>query len=239
MQQYFGIKKDKNIISLNSEDLNHIKNVMRMKVNDEVIVVFSKTSYLCTLQKDLLSVKILKEINVLKNNNELIAYIPFLSDEKLSFIFQKGTELGVTKFIVVDFINCKFKLKKEVHDKKLNRWQKIVKEAAEQSRRLEIPIVEKIVKYNEIKSEKCVNILCSLDNDDVKCINEVLNKKNIYDKINMLFGPEGGLTKTEEDYLVKNNFIKTSLGNNVLRSETVILYLTSIINYLRLDGINE
>lgn len=236
MQQYFGIKKKNEIISLNSEDLNHIKNVMRMKVNDNVIVVYNNISYICSLQKDLLTAKIEKKLDVLKEKNEITAYIPVLNDEKLSFIFQKGTELGIDNFVVVEFINCKYNIKKEIQDKKINRWRKIIKEAAEQSHRLEIPKIDKIIKYNEIKNRKGVNILCSLDKHNVKHLNEVLNKENIYDKITMLFGPEGGLTKTEEDYLINKNFIKTSLGNNVLRSETVILYLTSVISYLKLGG---
>ena len=61
MQQYFGKEKHDNIIYLNNEDLNHIKNVMRMKENDEVIVAYENKSYICTLNKDLLSASI-KEV---------------------------------------------------------------------------------------------------------------------------------------------------------------------------------
>lgn len=238
MQQYFGIKKEKDIIYLNPEDKNHIKNVMRMKENDMVLVVFNKTSYLCSLEKDLLTAKVKEEVSHYQENSEVIAYVPVLNDEKLSFIFQKGTELGISKFIVVEFTHCKFKIKKEVQDKKLIRWNKIVKEASEQSHRLDMPVVEKIINYDKIESKDGVNILCSLDAEGVKSINEVLNSKSIHDKITLVFGPEGGLTKEEEDSLVKKDFIKTSLGNNVLRSETVILYLASVISYLKLGDIN-
>ena len=58
MQQYFGKNKKENTIFLNSEDLNHIKNVMRMKENDEVIVAYENKSYICALNKDLLSASI-------------------------------------------------------------------------------------------------------------------------------------------------------------------------------------
>ena len=60
MQQYFGKDKKDNTIYLNNDDLNHIKNVMRMKENDEVIVAYENKSYICALNKDLLSASIKK-----------------------------------------------------------------------------------------------------------------------------------------------------------------------------------
>ena len=68
MQQYFGKNKKENTIFLNSEDLNHIKNVMRMKENDEVIVAYENKSYICALNKDLLSASIKKVIYLRKLN---------------------------------------------------------------------------------------------------------------------------------------------------------------------------
>ena len=84
-----------------------------------------------------------------------------------------------------------------------------------------------------------VNIICSLDKENVKHISEVLTRNNIYGTIAIVFGPEGGITKDEENILVDKGFIKTSLGNRVLRTETVIIFLTSIIEYLRYGGNNE
>ena len=58
MQQYFSKEKKDNTLILNKEDLNHIKNVMRMKENDEIIVVYDNSSYICSLNRDLLSADI-------------------------------------------------------------------------------------------------------------------------------------------------------------------------------------
>ena len=71
-----------------------------------------------------------------------------------------------------------------------------------------------------------------LDKEDVKQIKKVLNVDTLCDKISLVFGPEGGLSKEEEDILQSKGFIKTSLGNNILRTETVIINVCSIINYL-------
>lgn len=238
MQQYFGTSKDNNTIKLNSNDLNHIKNVMRMKENDKVIVVYEEKSYICSLNKDLLSVKIEKQFKEKTTTSPFIAYVPLLSEEKMSFMLQHGTELGITEFIIVMYSHCKYKLSSKDYDKKLNRWTKIVKEASEQCYRTDIPTVNQIINVSEIKKNDGVNILCSLVNDDVKNITEVLTAENSSDTISVVFGPEGGLSTDEEKRIENLGFTKTSLGNTVLRSETVILFIASVLKYLKECDIN-
>lgn len=233
MQQYFSNKKENNTLYLDNNDLNHIKNVMRMKSNDEIIVVYDKSSYICSLNSDLLSCEIISVFKSEENYPEFLVYVPLLSEEKMSFILKHGTELGITRFIVVQYEHCKYKLKKSDFEKKLNRWNKILKEASEQSYRIYKPIVENIIDVKDIKSIENVNIMCSLDKRDVKNICKVLTRENCNDTISLVFGPEGGLSKNEEEMLSGIGFIKTSLGSDVLRTETVPLMIASILKYLR------
>ena len=233
MQQYFSVSKKNNTLYLNKDDLNHIKNVMRMKENDNVIIVYEDKSYICSLNKDLLSANIKEEFKTLKNENKFTVYVPLLSEEKMSFILKHGTELGITDFIVVEYEHCKYKLPHKDYEKKLTRWNKIIKEASEQSYRVKKPTLEKIINVKDIESISNVNILCSLDKTNVKHICKVLTSKNCNDTISLVFGPEGGLSKSEEEMLVQKGFIKTSLGSDVLRTETVPLMVSSIIKYLK------
>ncbi len=233
MQQYFAKEKNNNNLLLNIDDLNHIKNVMRMKENDKIIVVYDSKSYICTLNKDLLSANI---IDVFKNGEDygrFVVYVPLLSEEKMSYIFKHGTELGVTEFIVVEYEHCKYKLPKKDYEKKLLRWNKIIKEASEQSYRINKPLLEKIISVQDIISLENVNILCSLDKSNVKNICKVLTRNNCRGTINLVFGPEGGLSTKEEVIISEKGFTKTSLGEDVLRTETVPLMIASIVKYLR------
>lgn len=232
MQQYFSKKREKDILYLEEVDFHHIKNVMRIKENDDVIVNFEGISYLCKMNKDLRSACIISIFKESSNFN-VIAYIPVLSDEKMSFIIEKGTEMGVTKFIPVQYERCKFIINKDKVNKKIERYNKIAKSASEQSRRTIIPEVTNIIKVDSVTSCNGVNIVCSLDKENVKRIKEVLNDKTICDTISIAFGPEGGLTSKEEQLLESKGFIKTSLGENVLRTETVIINVCSIINYIK------
>lgn len=233
MQQYFGVKKDGKKLILNSEDFNHIKNVMRMKENDKVIVNYDGISYICSLNKDLLSCEIDSVFKQSNNKGRIIAYVPLLQEEKMSLVLQKGTELGVDEFVVVYFEHCKFKLPKKDYEKKLLRWNKIVKEASEQSYRVNKVIVREIIGIDQIVLNTNVNILCSLVKNNVKHISDILNTKNCNDTISLVFGPEGGFTNKEEEKLISKGFIRTSLGPNVLRTETVIMFIMSIVMYLK------
>ena len=232
MQQYFAVNKKDNELILNKTDENHIKNVMRFKPKDEVIVVYNNTMYDCEFTDNLLIAKIKNIIKKKNNNRKITAYIPILQEEKMSFIIEKGTEMGITDFIPIQFLRCKYRLKSETEDKKLIRWSRIAKEAAEQSRQIQIPIIHRVQTVDTINPLNGVNILCSLDKNNVKPLKQILNINNVCDTINLLFGPEGGITEEEENKLVEKGFIKTNLGNMVLRTETVIIYLMSIINYL-------
>lgn len=233
MQQYFGISKKDNNLYLNKDELNHIKNVMRMKENDEIIIVYEGKSYICSLNSDLLSANIKEVFKRDENESNLTVYMPLLSEEKMSFILQHGTELGVSKFIVVEYDHCKYKLPKKDYEKKIIRWNKIIKEASEQSYRLSKPVLDTIISSKNIESIANVNIMCSLDKSNVKSICKVLTVNNCNDTISLVFGPEGGLSKNEEDILEAKGFIKTSLGDTVLRTETVPLMIASILKYLK------
>lgn len=232
MQQYFSKKIEDNILYLEMDDIHHIKNVMRMKPNDKVIVNYDKVSYMCSLNNDYMSATI---ESVYKEGTERVyihAYIPVLSEDKMKFVIEKGTEMEVSEFTPVAFQHSKFVISKDKQDKKIERWNKISKEASEQSRRLIKPKVNDIIKVEDIKVLNGVNVLCSLDTKNVKNIREVLNSETMCDRISLVFGPEGGISDYEEDILESIGFIKTSLGKNVLRTETVIVVVCSIINYI-------
>lgn len=232
MQQYFGVSKKDNNITLNTNDLNHIKNVMRMKENDKIIVVYDNKSYICSLNKDLMSASINEIFKEYKEKNNFRVYVPLLNEEKMSFILQHGTELGITEFVVVMYSHCKYKLPKKDFDKKLQRWNKILKEATEQSYRLVKPTLGNIIEIKDVKGDASVNILCSLDKNNVKHLTDVLTLSNCSDTMNIVFGPEGGLSNIEEDILVEKGYTKTSLGDDILRTETVPLMIASVKKYL-------
>jgi 16S rRNA (uracil1498-N3)-methyltransferase len=142
---------------------------------------------------------------------------------------QKATELGVDE--IIPLITDRTIIHIDNEENKLNRWLRICKEASEQSHRKDIPVINKITNIKSlINFKQNLNILCSVNEVSIN-IKQILKGKEKYDTILVVIGPEGGFTTAEEKFLISKDFISTSLGENVLRAETVPLYILSVISY--------
>lgn len=231
MQRYFAVDKDLNI---SDKDKHHIINVMRMKLNDKIEIVYDEKVYMCEIndisKKDVsYSVKDIIDINNELHVKVTIA-VSLVNEKKLDFILQKCTELGVYDFILVNSDRSKIKIDGK-EKKKIERWNTITKEAAEQSHRNIKPIVRDIMSINDVsKLDYDLKLTCSTKENE-KTIKNVLQNSTNCDRIIIVVGPEGGLTVSEEEKLEKNGFIPVTLGNLILRTETVPIYIMSLVNY--------
>ena len=232
MQRYFAKDKVNEKLILYDTDIHHIRNVMRGKINDQIEVIHNKKLYLCKIiNLEPLELEILKTI---KENNELninlTIAISLVNEQKFDLILQKLTELGVTNIIPIKTQRSIIKLDDKKIAKKLERWQKICKEASEQSHRTIIPNVNNIIDISDLtKIENNLKLICSL-NDNTKPLSEYL--KNNPKKLLIVIGPEGGFTKQEETLLINNSFLPITLGKRIMRVETAAIYVTSIISYI-------
>ena len=235
MQRYFAINKKDNQFFLESSDLRHIKTVMRMKDNDEIEVVYENKLYLCCIEnvKFDIQINVKKELKSSEKSLQITLIIPVLKEQKMDYILQKSTELGVTKIIPVITERTLVKLDEKGILKKLERWNKICKEASEQSKRTTVPIIENICKLKDIKSGVGINIICSTVTKNT--IKNTFQNKTLCDKIKIVIGPEGGLSPKEEEMLNSEGFESVSLGERILRVETAPLVVLSILNYINME----
>ncbi len=227
MQRYFSKTKKDNLLFLNPDDLYHIKTVMRMGINDKIEVVYQEKLYICKLDKNYNAViETISSSNIKKK--QYVLCVPILQEQKMSFILQKATELGID--LIVPILTTRSMVKIDGKEtKKIERWRRICKEASEQSKRLTIPKIVEVKKINELDMAG-LKIVCSTKEKN-NTLKKVLKNNLKCDKIIMVVGPEGGLTENEEQSLIELGFIPVSLGDNILRVETVPLYLLSILNY--------
>lgn len=233
MQRYFSNDLHDNKFKLNSDDVYHITKVMRMSTTDLVEVVYKKEVYLCGLEfnsKEVYAVIKEKEENVLEDHLETVLIIPLLKEAKMDIILQKATELGVTKIIPVVMERSIVKIDKDRENKKIERWTKICKEASEQSMRVTIPIITEVKELKDLQELDGVKLVCSTV-EKTNTIKMFLQTNKSYDKINIVIGPEGGLSPREEEYLKSIEFIPVSLGNRIMRVETVPMFILSVLNY--------
>lgn len=226
MQRYFSNELIDNSFRLNDDDCYHIRKVMRMTDGDKIEVVYDSRLYICKLKDNFATIENMVETTVKKMKYSLV--LPILQEQKMSFVLQKATELGIDEIIPILTTRSKIKVD-EKEDKKLARWLRICKEASEQSKRLDIPTISKIISIDNLDIDG-LKIVCSTK-EKSNTLKKVLKNNLNCDRIVMCVGPEGGLTELEENKLIDKGFIPVSLGSNIMRVETVPIYLLSILNY--------
>ena len=233
------IEKDK--ISIQNDDVNHIKNVLRAKVDDKIDICDYNTSknYDCKIEEiedKVIRCKIIEEIDSnVESEVKVSIFQGIPKADKMELVIQKSVELGAHDITPIEMKRCVVKLKEKDKTKKIQRWQKISEVAAKQSGRDIIPDINNIININKLCEglEKYDLVLVAYENEKFNTLkNELINiKNNKKVKIAIIIGPEGGIDKAEIEQLEKYNAKIVTLGNRILRTETVALSMLSIIMY--------
>ena len=234
MQRYFVSKvNDKFVLSDN--DFHHIKNVMRIKNNDHIVCVYDNHSYICQINyiANNYELNIIEEITKdVELNKQVILYQALIKNDKFDLVIQKSTELGVSTIVPTVFSRSVVKVDDSKKDNKLFRYEKIVKEACEQSRRQSLPFIDNYTKVKNIKlDDDTLGLIAYENNGDYKSLSNALNELDKYNKVAIVIGPEGGFSEDEVSYLQSIGFKNVSLGKRILRSETASMYLLSVLAF--------
>ena len=238
-----------NYISIIDEDVNHIKNVLRLAIGEKIKICDKDNSKnyvseIVEITNHEVNCTIIEEVEgEAEGNVELHIYQGLPKADKMELILQKGTELGVSKFIPVALKRCIVKLDGKDALKKIERWQKITEVASKQSGRDIVPEVANIETINDICNKindyDLVMLAYELEeNNYIKT--ELLNIKNTKEnyKIAIVIGPEGGIDDKEAERLKEAGAKIVSLGKRILRTETVALQVSSIVMYELENGGN-
>ena len=234
MQRYFA-RKENNKILLNDGDVHHILHVMRMRENDHIEVVIDSHLYDVIIEKtNPLELAINYEIpSDSETPFDITLFYVLAKGEKNDLVTQKATELGVKRIVLLTSERCIIKWEDKEVSKKIDRLNKIAKEASEQSHRLVIPEIVGVYPLSNIPTTLLAKTnLFAYEKEAGKTekLYEILNTTR--GDISILVGPEGGFSEKEADMITrKYNFIPVSLGKRILRSETAAIYALSVISY--------
>ena len=257
MPKFFVENKQINqkTIYIKNGDVNHIKNVLRKNIEDEINICDKDTrqDYLCKIvgmEENEIRCEILKKIESnIESNVEVSIFQGLPKADKMELIIQKSVELGVHDIKPIEMKRCVVKLKEKDRFKKIERWQKISEVAAKQSGRNYIPTINNIKSINEIieeiddydvflvayeeeKENTLKNELKLLKNQCKEKLRDFDNDDNNEKiRIAVLIGPEGGIDKDEIESMKKSGAKIITLGKRILRTETVALNVLSIIMY--------
>ena len=234
MQRYFVEISNNNVI-FSQDDIFHITKVMRMKKDDQIQLVDNSThkTYLGVIRSTSpLSVYIQEPIHEeVELNKDVTLFFALAKSDKIEFVIQKATELGVKEIVLFQGKRSIVKFSNEDFNKKLPRYLAIAKEAAEQCHRQQIPSISYIDKLSKISPYlKDLNLFAyELEAGKSSDLSTLVNKSS---SVSVIIGPEGGFDVEEANYLKELKFVPISLGKRILRCETAAVYSLSVISYL-------
>ena len=211
--------------SLDKSQSHYLSKVMRINIGQSFSLFNQSGEWQAKIKeinKGIVEFLVIKKLRSSNNEREIwLAFSP-IKLNYLNLMIQKATELGVTKFIP---ILTERTIVRKLNDKRLN---KIIIEASEQSNRLKVPKLEKILKLNEfLKSNQNTNIIFG----DLNTDNSKINFKSS-DPLCILIGPEGDFTVKERENILKlKKLISLKINQNILRSETAAISMISIISF--------
>ena len=211
-------------------DHNHIKNVLRMKVGDTILISVNGKSDLCqieTIDNDEIVAPIIEEDY---QNTELPLQIHLFQglpkSDKMELIIQKAVELGVYSITPIEMKRCIVKLDDKKKKSKQMRWQAISESAAKQSKRNTIPEINEIVSYKAALAvaKELDLLLVPYENEDgILSTKEALAKLKEAKSVGIIIGPEGGFDDAEIEQAKDAGGKTISLGKRILRTETAAI----------------
>ncbi len=226
-------------IELSESDSHYLRDVLRLKKGERIRLFgspdFEYAAEIAALSKQL-KVKVLeKSARPARQEVRITLAQSLPKTDKMDLIVQKATELGAHK--IVPFVSSRSipVLGPDKAKQRRERWQKIALEAARQCRRPDVPEISPVVSFREMLHGSAVAQLKIIfwEDEEGATIKRVLGENAGGNSIIIAIGPEGGFSPHEIDAARAHGFIPTTLGKQVLRTETAGLATLAIIQYER------
>ena len=234
---------EEGIVRIVGTDLNHMKNVLRMKPGEEVLISNGTgKDYNCQVKEYGAEEGILVILSENADSRELPSRIWLFQglpkSDKMEVILQKAVELGAAGVIPVATRNAVVKLDAKKAEAKIRRWQAIAESAAKQSRRNIIPHIHEVVKFGQ-----AVDYAKNLDitlipyelAEDMEKTKQIFETIQPGQSIGIFIGPEGGFDESEIALAQENGISPITLGKRILRTETAGMAVLSVLMF-QLEG---
>ncbi|MEE0811193.1 RsmE family RNA methyltransferase [Blautia sp.] len=227
-------------ITITGSDVNHIKNVLRMKPEETILISSGESlEYTCYI-RELKEEEIIAHIMYVQESGyELLSRLYLFQglpkSDKMELIIQKAVELGVHEIIPVASKRAVVKLDARKEEKKRTRWQAISESAAKQSKRMYVPEVRKVMSFSQAVEYAGQLDVVLVPYELAKGMGEtreIIGKIKKGQSVGIFIGPEGGFEEAEVELAVeKANAKAITLGKRILRTETAGLTVLSILMF--------
>lgn len=241
MQHFFVIPEQvgETEIYVTGQDVNHMKNVLRMKIGEQVeISDGNNKKYLCEVSAYEEEQAVLRILEIREADTELKSRLYLFQglpkNDKMELIVQKAVELGAYEVIPVSMKRCVVKLDAKKAAKKMERWNSISESAAKQAGRSIIPKVSDIVSYREAleRAEQLDVVLVPYELEEGMAeTKKLLHQIQPGQSVGIFIGPEGGFEREEVEQAIEAGAHPVTLGRRILRTETSGFTMLSILMF--------
>lgn len=227
-------------ITITGSNVNHIKNVLRMKPEETILISSGESlEYTCYI-RELKEEEIIAHIMYVQESgyelpSRLYLFQGLPKSDKMELIIQKAVELGVHEIIPVASKRAVVKLDEKKEEKKRTRWQAISESAAKQSKRMYVPEVRKVMSFSQAVEYAGQLDVVLVPYELAKGMGEtreIIGQIKKGQSVGIFIGPEGGFEEAEVELAVeKANAKAITLGKRILRTETAGLTVLSILMF--------
>jgi len=234
-----GSVREGELCELGEQTLRYIKSVLRMKKGESLILFdgagWEYEAAIKTFLDDRVSIEVLKKNRIPEKAVKISLFQALPKATKMDFIVQKATELGADRIISFQSARTVPRLSQDKARGKISRWRSIAQEASRQCGRADIPEIRGIVSFEEMLacSEGQSLKIILWEEESKRNIKEILRDEKYAgaNDISVVIGPEGGFSREEIERAADKGFISATMGKNILKVETAVLAILSIIQY--------
>lgn len=219
---------------IDGANVRYLTHVLRSALGDELTILDGLgkgyIGEITSITRDKIEVRIIKAVDILTESPlEITLAQGIPKAEKMEFIIQKATELGVKRIVPIITRRAVVKTKSPL---RLERWSKIAISSAQQSGRSKVPVIEGITGFREfLDREVSGKGLIFYEGEEKSGLQGTLKSLRGIKEITLLIGPEGGFTDDELGLALEKGFVSVGLGPRILRTETAAITALSIIQY--------
>lgn len=237
-QEQIDMKEKK--IHITGSDVNHIKNVLRMRQGETILISAGDNLEYTCLVSEMEAEEVIADISYVQEvgmelPSKIYLFQGLPKSDKMELIIQKAVELGAAEIVPMATKRAVVKLDAKKAAKKVQRWNEIAKSAAKQSKRGLIPEVKPVMSFKEaVEYGKSMDMLL-IPYEDAKGIahsREVVEAVKDKKSLGIYIGPEGGFPEEEVSLAMKAGAEPVTLGHRILRTETAGMTLLSILMFM-------
>ena len=230
---------EEHTIRIHGSDVNHIKNVLRMKTGEEILISSGDNlEYACYIE-EMGSEEVLAHVMYVQEagyelSSRIYLFQGLPKGDKMELIIQKAVELGVHEIIPVATRRAVVKLEGKKEENKIRRWQAIAGSAAKQSKRMYVPEVKPVMRFSqatEQAKELDIVLLPYELAEGMRKTKEIIAQIEPGGSIGIFIGPEGGFDEEEVRMAVEMGAKAITLGKRILRTETAGLTVLSVLMF--------